>query len=96
MGKIEVNESLLTGESESIIKNIGDEILSGSYVVSGKCHAKVVKVGADNFATTIALKGKSEKKLNSELLNSMKFVTRITSFIIIPVGIIFIYPILFL
>ena len=88
VGKIEVNESLLTGESESIIKNIGDEILSGSYVVSGKCHAKVVKVGADNFATTIALKGKSEKKLNSELLNSMKFVTRITSFIIIPVGII--------
>ncbi len=86
-GKVEVNESLLTGESDIIVKIPGDKLFSGSYVVSGKCYAKVEKVGKDNFATQIALKSKKHKKLQSELLNSMRKVTKITSFIIIPVGI---------
>lgn len=86
-GKVEVNESLLTGESDTIVKRPGDKLFSGSYVVSGKCYAKVEKVGKDNFAAQIAQKGKKHKKVNSELLNSMKKVTNITSFIIIPVGI---------
>lgn len=86
-GKIEVNESLLTGESDTIVKIPGDKLFSGSYVVSGKCYAKVEKVGNDNFATQIALKSKKHKKLQSELLDSMRKVTKVTSFIIIPVGI---------
>ncbi|WP_315121139.1 cation-translocating P-type ATPase [uncultured Clostridium sp.] len=86
-GKIEVNESLLTGESDTIVKKPGDKLFSGSYVVSGKCHAKVEKVGKDNFATQIAQKSKKHKKVNSELLNSMRKVTKFTGFIIIPVGI---------
>lgn len=86
-GKIEVNESLLTGESDTIVKMPGDKLFSGSYVVSGKCYAKVEKVGKDNLAVEITLKSKKHKKVNSELLNSMRKVTRITSFIIIPVGV---------
>lgn len=86
-GKIEVNESLLTGESDTIVKMPGDKLYSGSYVVSGKCYAKVEKVGKDNLAAEITLKSKKHKKVNSELLNSMKKVTRLTSVIIIPVGI---------
>lgn len=86
-GKIEVNESLLTGESDTIVKNPGDKLFSGSYVVSGKCYAKVQNVGKDNFAAQIALKSKKHKKLKSELLDSMRKVTKTTSFIIIPVGI---------
>ena len=86
-GKIEVNESLLTGESDTIVKMPGDKLYSGSNVVSGKCYAKVEKVGKDNLAAEITLKSKKHKKVNSELLNSMKKVTRLTSVIIIPVGI---------
>lgn len=86
-GKIEVNESLLTGESDTIIKMTGDKLFSGSYVVSGKCYARVEKVGKDNLAAEITLKSKKHKKVNSELLNSMRKVTRLTSFIIIPVGV---------
>ena len=87
-GEIEVNESLLTGESDTILKEKDDKLLSGSYVVSGKCYAKIEKVGDDNFANQIINATKKHKKVNSELLNSMKKVTNFTSFVIIPVGII--------
>ncbi len=87
-GEIEVNESLLTGESDTILKTKEDKLLSGSYVVSGKCYAKIEKVGDDNFANQIINAGKKQKKINSELLNSMKKVTNFTSFVIIPVGVI--------
>lgn len=86
-GKVEVNESLLTGESDTIVKMPGDKLFSGSYVVSGKCYARIEKVGKDNLAAEITLKSKKHKKVNSELLNSMRKVTRLTSFIIIPVGV---------
>ena len=87
-GEIEVNEALLTGESDTILKTKDDKLLSGSYVVSGKCYAKIEKVGDDNFANQIINAGKKQKKINSELLNSMKKVTNFTSFVIIPVGVI--------
>ena len=85
-GKIEVNESLLTGESDTIIKLPGDKLFSGSYVVSGNCYARVEKVGKDNLAAEITLKSKKHKGVNSELIKSMRKVTKITSYIIIPVG----------
>ena len=87
-GEIEVNESLLTGESDTILKEKDAKLLSGSYVVSGKCYAKIEKVGDDNFANQIINATKKHKKVNSELLNSMKKVTNFTSFVIIPVGVI--------
>ena len=87
-GEIEVNESLLTGESDTILKEKDGKLLSGSYVVSGKCYAKIEKVGDDNFANQIINATKKHKGINSELLNSMKKVTNFTSFVIIPVGVI--------
>lgn len=87
-GEIEVNEALLTGESDLILKSKNDKLLSGSYVVSGRCYAIVEKIGADNFANTIINSAKKQKSNNSELISSMKKVTRFTSFAIIPVGII--------
>ena len=87
-GEVEVNESLLTGESDTILKEKDSKLLSGSYVVSGKCYAKIEKVGDDNFANQIINATKKHKQVNSELLNSMKKVTNFTSFVIIPVGVI--------
>ena len=87
-GEIEVNESLLTGESDTILKQKNSKLLSGSYVISGKCYAKIEKVGDDNFANKIINATKKHKQVNSELLNSMKKVTNFTSFVIIPVGVI--------
>ena len=69
-GEIEVNESLLTGESDTILKEKDAKLLSGSYVVSGKCYAKVEKVGDDNFANEIINATQKHKQVNSELLNS--------------------------
>ncbi len=87
-GEIEVNEALLTGESDIILKSEKDTLLSGSYVVSGRCYAKIEKVGENNFANKIISSAKKQKANNSELINSMKKVTRFTSFVIIPFGII--------
>ena len=86
-GTMEVNESLLTGESDAVLKEAGSELYSGSSVISGKCCAKVTHVGSENYATKLAEEVKKEKQLQSELLNSMRKVTRFTSFLIIPLGI---------
>ena len=87
-GEVEVNEALLTGESDLILKNKNSKLLSGSYIVSGKCYAIVEKVGENNFANKIINSAKKQKPNNSELINSMKKVTKFTSFAIIPIGII--------
>lgn len=66
-GEVEVNESLLTGESDTILKQKGDKLLSGSYVVSGKCYSKVEKVGKDNFAAQITSETKNIKEQSQNL-----------------------------
>ncbi|MGL5043043.1 MAG: HAD-IC family P-type ATPase [Culicoidibacterales bacterium] len=86
-GVVEVNESLLTGETDAVLKKAGDLLLSGSFIISGKCHAKVENVGLDNYALKIAHEAKAHKAVFSELLRSMRRVTKITSFLIIPLGI---------
>lgn len=83
----EVNESLLTGESDPVGKSPGDLILSGSFIISGKCRAKVEHIGDNNFASRLASEAKKLKKTNSELLSSMRKVTRFTGFLIVPLGI---------
>ncbi|MGX6973134.1 cation-translocating P-type ATPase [Vagococcus lutrae] len=87
-GKVEVNEALLTGESDLIEKTLNDELLSGSFVSSGQCYARVIRVGQDNYATKIATQAKVHKPIQSELVNAIKKVSKFTSFIIIPLGII--------
>ena len=85
-GEIEVNESLLTGESDPVSKQPGDLVLSGSFVLSGKCRAKVEHIGAAGYATKIAEEAKAHRKVSSELLASMRKVTRFTGWFILPLG----------
>ncbi len=86
-GMAEVNESLLTGESDAVLKTEGSELYSGSFVVTGKCYAKTTHVGSENYAVKLMEETKKTKRLSSELLGSMKRVTRFTSFLIVPLGI---------
>lgn len=86
-GNLEVNESLLTGESDPVIKEVGSTLYSGSSVISGKACAEVIHVGNDNYATNLVNEVKKEKQVQSELLGSMRKVTRFTSTLIIPLGI---------
>lgn len=86
-GTVEVNESLLTGESDAVFKQAGDSLLSGSSVISGKCRAKVIHVGSDNYASKIAKEAKKTRSVRSELVLSMRKVTKLTGFLIIPLGI---------
>ena len=87
-GALEMNESLLTGESDAVVKEPGGELLSGSFVISGRAYARVIHVGEENYASRLASEVKKEKKVNSELLGSMRRVTHFTSFLIVPLGII--------
>ncbi|MGM0169475.1 cation-transporting P-type ATPase E [Enterococcus sp. AZ135] len=86
-GLAEVNESLLTGESDTIVKKSGTEILSGSYLTSGQLLAEVQHVGADNYAAKIINETKAAKPIKSELIQSIQKISKFTSFIILPIGI---------
>lgn len=86
-GSIEVNESLLTGESDALVKGNGDELLSGSSVVCGRCYAKVVHAGEENYAERLTREVQKAKNTDSELFGSMRQVTRFTSVLIVPLGI---------
>ena len=85
-GEVEVNESFITGESDTIIKKKGDTLLSGSFIVSGTATAKVVKVGADNFVNKISEGTKEIKKINSEIMKSLNQIIKVMSIIIVPIG----------
>lgn len=85
-GSCEVNESLITGESDPIVKKEGDELLSGSYVVSGKVNAKVIHVGNENYATKISNGAKYVKETTSDILKSLRMVIKIMSFVVVPLG----------
>jgi len=87
-GKVEANEALLTGESDLIEKEIGDTLLSGSFIVSGQAYARVIHVGAENYAVKITQEAKVHKPIQSELVNSIRKVSKFISWVIIPLGII--------
>ncbi len=95
-GELEVNESLLTGESDAILKRAEDSLMSGSSVISGTCRAKVLHVGADSYAAKITKEAKKLKSMNSELVGSMRKVTKMTSFFIVPLGILLFLEAMFL
>ena len=87
-GEIEVNESLLTGEPDSIKKGVGDTILSGSFIVSGTATAQVIHIGSENYASKITSEAKYDKPVNSIIMNSFTKVLKILSLLLIPIGII--------
>ena len=83
-GDCEVNESLITGESDPIVKHKGDEILSGSFLISGNAKAQVIRIGADNYANKITSGAKYIKKNNSKMLASINYILKMISVCIIP------------
>lgn len=86
-GECEVNESLLTGESEPVLKQPGDHLLSGSFIISGNCHARVEHVGKDNYTAQITDNAKYVKKTNSEIMRWTNRIIKYIGFTLIPVGI---------
>ena len=84
-GSIEVNESLLTGESDAIVKNKGSQLYSGSFVTSGLCIARVDKVGKDNYIERLSADAKKYSAPKSELLNTLRNIIKFISIIIIPI-----------
>ena len=81
-----MNESLLTGESKLVKKRPGDELMSGSFVNAGIVLARVVHVGAENYAAKISAEAKQHKAVNSEIMNSLNRIIRFVSFVIFPLG----------
>ena len=86
-GYVEANEALLTGESDPILKQIGDKLFSGSFVTSGKGICKVIHVGDDNYTNKIANEAKKLKKHESKLNQSLNMILKYISIIIVPLGI---------
>lgn len=91
-GNVSVNESLLTGESDEIAKGSGDTLMSGSFVVSGTCRARLEKVGSDSYISQLTLQAKrSRKGEQSEMIRSLNKIVKIAGIIIIPIGIFMFY-----
>lgn len=86
-GSCEVNESLITGEPDAILKTEGDEVMSGSFVVSGKAKCRVRHIGADNFVMKISSGAKYFKRPTSEIWRSLMLIVKVMSLVIVPVGI---------
>ena len=85
-GTVEVNESLLTGESDPIIKKKGDTLYSGSFIVSGNCYAQVTAVGHNIYIQKLTNQAKKYKKPQSDLLGSLKIIIRIVGALIVPIA----------
>lgn len=88
---IEVDESLLSGEVDPVLKQAGDELLSGSFIVSGACYAKIIRVGIDSYAMKLTDEARKRKPVSSELMDTFNKVTRFTSFFIIPLSFLMLY-----
>jgi cation-transporting ATPase E len=86
-GVAEVNESLLTGESRPVKKEINSELLAGSFLTSGKCYARVNKVGKDSYVQSLAKAAKNFKQPNSNLFRDLNKIIKYIGFFIIPVGV---------
>lgn len=87
VGEVEVNESMLTGESEPVKKRKGDTLFSGSFVVSGSCTARCDKVGKENYVEQLSSRVKKAKMPDSELMKGIKRIIKFISIIIFPLGI---------
>ena len=95
-GQCEVDESLLTGESDPVSKAPGSTLLSGSFLVSGKCHAKVEHIGAENYTSKITASAKYIKKPNSEIMTWTNRIIKFAGIAIIPIGAVLFYKQVFI
>lgn len=85
-GECETDESLITGESDAVFKKSGDELFSGSFVVSGRVKARAVRVGAESASGKITSGSKYIKKTDSEMMKSINLIIKIVSVCIMPFG----------
>lgn len=85
---LEVDESIITGESDAILKKTGDKILSGSIIVSGNGYAKVIGIGSNSYASNLIKEAASIKDNSSYLQNTINNILKIVTFLIVPVGIV--------
>ena len=85
-GNVLSNESFITGEPDSITKVEGEMLLSGSYIVGGKCYARVEHIGEENYTAKISSGAKYVKKINSEIMKSLNKIIKWLTFAIIPIG----------
>ncbi|MGY3778976.1 cation-translocating P-type ATPase [Isobaculum melis] len=84
---LEVDESQLTGEADPVFKYKGDQVLSGSYIVSGNAYLEATAIGEESYAAKLSMEVKRDKKINSELLEMLQKIIRVLSFAIFPIGI---------
>lgn len=88
-GEVQVNESLLTGEADEITKRKGDKLMSGSFIVSGQCHARLDKIGEDSYISKLTLQAKAmQSKEQSEMIRSLDKLVKCVGVAIIPIGIV--------
>ncbi len=88
-GECQVNEALITGEADEITKRQGSTLLSGSFIVSGTCRARLDKVGRDSFVSKLTMEAKKAgKKQRSEMMNALRRLIQVIGFVIIPFGVI--------
>ena len=86
-GEVQVNESLLTGESDEITKRPGDELMSGSFIVSGSCKSRLTQVGEDSYISRLTLEAKAMKEgEQSEMIRSLNKLVKVVGILIIPIG----------
>jgi len=90
-GNVEVNESLLTGEADAIMKEPGSKLFSGSFISSGVCVARVEKVGKDNYIEKVSSDAKKYTPPRSELLRTLNGVIKVITFLLIPISVLYIY-----
>ena len=86
-GVCNVDESFITGEADAIVKEPGDTMMAGSFLISGKCKAQAVQVGNNKYVSSISSGAKFVKKINSEIMTSLQWIVRIVSVLIVPLGI---------
>ena len=90
-GTVEVNESFITGEQDNIIKHQGDQLISGSFVVSGSCKATATAVGAENFINKLESNAHTIKTADSKLFHLINNIVKYISFALIPIGILLLW-----
>ncbi len=88
-GEVQVNESLLTGESDEITKRRGDKLMSGSFIISGQCHARLDKVGEDSYISKLTIQAKEmQEGEQSEMIRSLDKLVKCVGIAIIPIGLV--------
>ena len=91
-GECNVNEALVTGESDEVVKTTGDTLLSGSFIVSGECVARLDKVGRDSFVAQLTLEAKkTQSRLTAGMVSALKRFIQIVGIAIIPVGLVMMF-----